>query len=574
MLAYETNRESWYLINRTSSSLMIGDLNKLPVLKPDVKVDVLRYHSREEVSFSPELAVLISNGSVEMVKRRLGGNEEVIPASEAYTAITPSESYQPDSIKSVEIENDAVLSRHIADDQITEDHVNASADFSDFVKDRYYLHSSPNIRYRVPDYIHTFGEATGSYTKIGGSSAAISSVSTAGTFKCGTASIKVLSNSVGSPLQVGVFKSFGQAIDLAGKSIRLRYYINYTNQLTVQNQNNARLLLHVDSTYNGNYVRMNIPCVQGWNTVELDISQSHIFSGTGTTNSTLFQGVTLNMGASTPANSAGYSGDYIIVDLFEIWDNGVDRAYVCIQMDDGFLEQFDEMIPYMNGLSIPSQVYISPEKIGTGTVGSFSYADWDQVKETYLESDVLVSAHYGTYTLATNVSDADLEAWIINTKKELVDRGFLRGSDYFAFPGGQSLSLRDMPALYIFQKYFVHLRGTSAFLTPVGQYSGETTEDGFYPLCARNPHWGTAIQILSTWQTYVDKAIRNKSFLSMYVHGLNERSAGYWGTTRAQFRACMDYLKEKRDEGDLEIVTYEDFVHGKLPYYHDFSNIS
>lgn len=96
VLGYETHRESWYLINKSNSLINIGGLDNLPTLKPNIRVDVLRFHTREEISMCAELSKLVKYGKIQLIKQRLDGTSEEIPASESYRALTPAEEYEPE----------------------------------------------------------------------------------------------------------------------------------------------------------------------------------------------------------------------------------------------------------------------------------------------------------------------------------------------------------------------------------------------------------------------------------------------------------------------------------------------
>ena len=66
------SRENWWLINRTTHPISIGDFPFVPAVEPNQKVDLLRYVSKEEADQSPILAALINNGSLTLRKDESG----------------------------------------------------------------------------------------------------------------------------------------------------------------------------------------------------------------------------------------------------------------------------------------------------------------------------------------------------------------------------------------------------------------------------------------------------------------------------------------------------------------------
>lgn len=63
-------RESWFLKNIHSRDLTISDLDKAPAIAPNGTVDMLLYHTKQEIEQSDSLKDAIDLGYVSLIKRR------------------------------------------------------------------------------------------------------------------------------------------------------------------------------------------------------------------------------------------------------------------------------------------------------------------------------------------------------------------------------------------------------------------------------------------------------------------------------------------------------------------------
>ncbi|MCK5763376.1 MAG: hypothetical protein KAH05_04585 [Clostridiales bacterium] len=89
----ENKRESWWITNKTTFNMAVGDLLLLPVIKPGKRIDILRYYSREKISHSTVLASLLKQGKFSLNKEKLFSNNfpGKINIEDIDEAITPAE---------------------------------------------------------------------------------------------------------------------------------------------------------------------------------------------------------------------------------------------------------------------------------------------------------------------------------------------------------------------------------------------------------------------------------------------------------------------------------------------------
>lgn len=94
----ENYRESWWVTNNTDNEIItIGDLLLAPVIKPNTRVDLLRYYSREKISQSAVLTSLVNAGLVSLNKKKIYADDDNVSIGEIEEAITPA---QKDDISS------------------------------------------------------------------------------------------------------------------------------------------------------------------------------------------------------------------------------------------------------------------------------------------------------------------------------------------------------------------------------------------------------------------------------------------------------------------------------------------
>ena len=84
-------RESWLVKNKTKKVIAIGDLPLVPTINPGETVDLLKFCSREKISYSIQLTKLVKAGWVTFEKRVKHKANKKIAKNEIGLAITPAE---------------------------------------------------------------------------------------------------------------------------------------------------------------------------------------------------------------------------------------------------------------------------------------------------------------------------------------------------------------------------------------------------------------------------------------------------------------------------------------------------
>ena len=84
-------RESWLVKNKTKKVIAIGDLPLVPTINPGETVDLLKFCSREKISYSIQLTKLVKAGWLTFEKRVKHKANKKIAKNEIGLAITPAE---------------------------------------------------------------------------------------------------------------------------------------------------------------------------------------------------------------------------------------------------------------------------------------------------------------------------------------------------------------------------------------------------------------------------------------------------------------------------------------------------
>jgi len=88
----KNSRESWFVTNRTNREVAISDLLTVPAIRPGQTIDLLRYATREQVSYSSALPALIKSGRLSSKKKfHPTGATENVDASTADFAFVPKQ---------------------------------------------------------------------------------------------------------------------------------------------------------------------------------------------------------------------------------------------------------------------------------------------------------------------------------------------------------------------------------------------------------------------------------------------------------------------------------------------------
>jgi hypothetical protein len=233
---------------------------------------------------------------------------------------------------------------------------------------------------------------------------------------------------------------------------------------------------------------------------------------TGTPDLTAIVAVQVRVG---DANSTAITVNYGGISNFT---NLLDEAICSITFDDNWLSQYTEAYKLMSQYRLKGTIYSIPEKVGTT-----NYMTLAQCKAVQNDGwDISAHSSLDLNTLNANQCENEL----VSIKKWLIENGFNKGVNDFAFPLGHW----DSTNLPIVQKYFRSARTIVSF--------GETISPGdMHRLRIRLITNTTSTATIQGW---IDAAILAKSWLILCYHKLvesptvdTEHSITYFATEMA-----------------------------------------
>ena len=84
------HRETWLVTNNTSNTVLIGDLPNVPPIGANRSINLLRFHTKQEIGQSSHLIALVGAGYLSLIKDTELETREV-PTDEAGEAVTSVE---------------------------------------------------------------------------------------------------------------------------------------------------------------------------------------------------------------------------------------------------------------------------------------------------------------------------------------------------------------------------------------------------------------------------------------------------------------------------------------------------
>jgi len=215
------------------------------------------------------------------------------------------------------------------------------------------------------------------------------------------------------------------------------------------------------------------------------------------------------------------SGTIIVDELFLV--PRPDTGKVLIQFDDGYETDYTKAFPILERYEYPATTFVNPEYVGTERslsleqIHKLDAAGW------------CVSSHAYEHSRLAKQNKQEQEAQIRDAKDWLLERGFERGADYFAYP----FSSFNQQTLELVDKY--HSLGFAAGWPANGHISDRT-------LCPRvgDPSFDQARAILERTAEY-------RGISTLFYHDLNDEDL-------TEFESTISHLYELESENELDVI--------------------
>lgn len=197
-----------------------------------------------------------------------------------------------------------------------------------------------------------------------------------------------------------------------------------------------------------------------------------------------------------------------------------------IQWDDGFVSQYTEGLPIQSNYDIPSTTFINPTNVDDGA----DRLTLDQLSELQA-AGWGVSSHLLHHDHLTRLDPTEQETQIREAKEWLLTNRFEQGAKYFAYPFGE----HDQSSYDLIGKHHS--------LAMIGGEPG-------YGIPRNLPAIGRSSErTFETATGYVDRLIESGGFGGLFWHGIPDE------TPIGEFDAIMSYIADRRNAGELDVIT-------------------
>ena len=332
--------------------------------------------------------------------------------------------------------------------------------------------------------------------------------------KYGTQGLK-LSSSDGS----GANTTKNISADLLDKHIILSFYID-----NVDNLRRIEIMIQTYGEwvkYKGvNFTEYPKKLTNGWNIAVINL-------GSGSWEGGLVRSDLANV---TAIRFRVYSNAGVTVnvtfDMMMAVENPLSEAIVTITFDDGDKSIYTEALPYMSKYNMRGVAYVI-----TDSVGGVNTATLEQLKTMY-DMGWDISSHSNDHRHAgVNLTTIDeAKTWLSDSYKWLIENGFTRSAEHFAYPGGRwHLGDRSLDLINEVKKIYATARGNTQIC--------ET-------LPPSNPYLLQPIEFSTGDEAFVkaviDRAIESKEWVILMLHDIADSPS--IGPTTTEFQSVIDYI--------------------------------
>lgn len=231
----------------------------------------------------------------------------------------------------------------------------------------------------------------------------------------------------------------------------------------------------------------------------------------------------------------------ISFDDFQMGYRGV--SAVMIRFDDGYASQYSEAFAYMRQFGIRGTLAMIGSWIGEeGCLSAAQLLEMNNAGWTIANHTHNHPVH-GTNGMTQEQAETEINAG----KAALVAIGLSRGNDYFIQSGDGHA---DATAIAAYQACGVLLASEDSLGRPLAMPLQDPYRVESYVV-------DSAEVTLNEAKAYIDQAITRRTFTHIYFHGIAESPESHeWSI--ANFRALIDYIREKCLAGELAVVTMDD----------------
>ncbi|QSX00178.1 polysaccharide deacetylase family protein [Haloterrigena alkaliphila] len=201
---------------------------------------------------------------------------------------------------------------------------------------------------------------------------------------------------------------------------------------------------------------------------------------------------------------------------------------VMIQFDDCHVTDYTEALPILEEYGYPAVTFVNSDYVDGGEVGGDTRLTTDHLRELR-DAGWCVANHTETHPRLPDLSRAEQEAEIRDSKAWLEDRGFEDGAQYFAYPFGRF----DATTIELVDEY--HAIG----------FAGGLPAHGHVANTQLAPRIGDPDA--DRVRTALERTVELRGITSIFFHRLE-------GDDLAAFETMVETIHEYESRGDLEVI--------------------
>lgn len=211
-----------------------------------------------------------------------------------------------------------------------------------------------------------------------------------------------------------------------------------------------------------------------------------------------------------------------------------DTGTVLLQFDDGNETDYTRALPILDEHGFVASTFVNP-----ATVGSEGNLTLDQLSELH-DAGWDVCNHTVDHATLPDLPDEEKRSQIVESKEWLIDHGFARGADYFAYPN----SAYDQTTLDVASR---HHRLCFAGGTPgYGSVGNPAVVQRI-----GDPDAATAREV-------IDVAAAYRGVAALFFHTLTD-DPGRFETAVSDFEETIAYLDDRASNGDVRVLPVREF---------------
>lgn len=240
------------------------------------------------------------------------------------------------------------------------------------------------------------------------------------------------------------------------------------------------------------------------------------------------------------------SGTTSIIRIIKIEASKIERGALYMYFDDATIDHYEKAFPIMEKYGLTGTIAVP-----TARTERPNKASWSQLREMHNAGWLVVSHGLNERSLAEIPID-EAEEEIRKSSQMLFDRGFTFGSKCIVAPQGSWSEEVDKVA----KKYLALCRTTGYPRTGRTERAMEHPQNHPRAQYYRSPVSDTSLDEVKGW---VDNIIAKKKEFSMAWHVIdNNATDDYYAVTEDFFEEVCAYVRQKIDEGVLNVVTWQD----------------